>query len=96
MMMNFLSKELKHQKNRHNREQHIIDESFKILEEFKQDYNRLQPGQPSQANILQDFDFTDPVTPREEYQDYLSRAAKKRASRQSEKNKMPERQTNLR
>ena len=50
------------------REQQIIDESFKILEEFKQDQAALavMQGGTYQHNYLQDFDFTDPITPMEQ------------------------------
>ena len=58
------------------REQQIIDESFKILEEFKQDQAALagmQGGGTYQHNYLQDFDFTDPITPMEQTseEDYI-------------------------
>ena len=50
MMMKFL--------NHDRKEQQIIDESFKILEEFKDDHLY-----PDSNNLFQDFDFTDPITP---------------------------------
>ena len=53
------------------REQQIIDESFKILEEFKQDQAALamMQGGTYHHNYLQDFDFTDPITPMESTQE---------------------------
>lgn len=49
----------------------IIDESFKILEEFKEDQAALSLMSGNQGNnYFQDFDFTDPITPLQSEDDF--------------------------